>query len=354
MNNFNNFLNAFKKNNTFHTFVIAEAGVHHGCNLDNAKKLIDAAAHAGADAIKFQTYKAETLVTNWAPKYWQHQDDKDQGTQFDFFKRRDKFEYQDYAILYEYAQTKNIVFCSTPFDTQSVKWLEDLDIPFWKVASADIDNFPLLEQIAQTKKPIILSTGASYFNEIQVTVNFLKSKQVKDLALLHCNLAYPTPHKESNLSRIVKLKQLFPEMIIGYSDHTIPDNAVTIPVLAVALGAEIIEKHFTLDRMLPEDDHNHSLDAALLQQMIHSITIAEDAMSLDMEITDSEKPARINARRSLVAKDLIPEGSVLSNDMIIAKRPGGGISPSMLHKILSKKTKVEIKKDQQILHEHIA
>ncbi|GAG23088.1 unnamed protein product, partial [marine sediment metagenome] len=191
-------------------------------------------------------------------------------------------------------------------------------------------------------------TGASYLSEIQETVNFIKSKGGKELALLHCNLAYPTPNNEANLLRIIELKNRFPEIIIGYSDHTIPDDEVTIPLIAVALGAKIIEKHFTLDRNLPEDDHYHSVDPTLLHRMIERFKLAEDATTLTAEITDSEISARKNARRSLVANKTIPKGSIITPDMIIPKRPGGGISPALINKVLGRKVKAPIQMDQQI------
>ena len=344
-----NFLNQYKKNKSCNTFIIAEAGVHHDCNLNKAKELIDAATEGGADTIKFQTYKAETLVTHWAPTYWKQKKTGGYNTQFECFQKRDKFDFEDYQALYEYANKKGINFCSTPFDQQSVRWLNGIGIPFWKVASGDIDNYPLLEDIAKTQKPIILSTGASYFEEIRNTVDFLKSKGVKELALLHCTLSYPTSNKDANLSRIAALNSLFPEIIIGYSDHTIPDEAVLIPAIAVALGAKIIEKHFTLDRCLPEDDHYHSIDTTMLRQMINHIKLVEDATSLNVGIVASELPARKHARRSLIAKETIPNGTVLSADMIIPKRPGEGISPSQISKILGRKVNKTIEKDQQIL-----
>ena len=348
MNQNRNFMDLYKKNKSCKTFIIAEAGVHHGCRLDTAKKFIDAAARAGADAIKFQTYKANTLVTTWAPIYWQHSNSLQNGTQFDYFEKRDKFGFKEYRALSEYAAKRDIIFCSTPFDQQSVKCLNDLNIPFWKIASGDIDNYPLLEEIAKTQKPIILSTGASYLSEILETVRFLQTMGVTDLALLHCNLAYPTPDREANLLRIIKLRKTFPEILIGYSDHTIPDDGVTIPALAVALGAKIVEKHFTLDRTLPEDDHYHSVDPVMLDRMIQGIKLAEDATSLFTEITDSEIPARRNARRSLVANENIAKGSILNNEMVIPKRPGGGISPSLINKIVGRKVKTSIQMDQQI------
>jgi len=342
-----NFLTPLKSNNTCNAFIIAEAGVHHGCDIDAGKQLIDAAAAAGADAVKFQTYKAETLVTRWAPQYWESDGDAAE-TQFDCFAQRDKFDFADYAALAAHARRRGIHFCSTPFDLQAVRWLNDLDVPFWKVASGDIDNYILLAEIAKTGKPVLLSTGASYFSEIESSVAFLSSQGVQDLALLHCNLAYPTPDSEANLNRITALQARFPGTVIGYSDHTIPDREVTIPVAAAVLGAQVIEKHFTLDRALPEDDHYHAVDADLLAGMIQRIAQVEQATQPFVELTASELPARRNARRSLVAARTIAAGSVVTRDMIMPKRPGGGISPARVGEILGRTVRQTIPGDTQI------
>lgn len=344
----NNFLKPYKKNLSCRTFIIAEAGVHHNCKLSTAKKLIDAAHESGADAIKFQTYKSGMLVTKWAPKYWQIDDGVEEESQFDYFQKRDKFEYKDYQELSRYAGERGIVFCSTPFDRQAVKWLNDLDVPFWKIASADIDNFDLLHWVAQTKKPIILSTGASFFKEISKTVDYLQKKGVKDIALLHCNLAYPTPNHDANLNRIVELKKRYPDCIVGYSDHTIPDEQLFIPSIAVALGAQIIEKHFTLNRTLPEDDHYHSVDPVLLTRMVERFKLVEESIASTSEITDSEIPARKNARRSLVAIEEIAQGTLITMEMLAAKRPGGGIPVDQTNKIIGRRVKSNVQKDQQI------
>ena len=348
MKNVSNFMFRFKRNSACKTFIIAEAGVHHNGSLERARELISAAALAGADAIKFQIYKAETLVTQWAPIYWKSGDDKIVDTQYEYFMNKVPFESSDYNDLCKYASELGILFCSTPFDLEAVKLLEDLDVPFWKVASADIDNYPLLEAIARTNKPILLSTGASYFREVQETLTFLKSMDVEEIALLHCNLAYPTQDYESNLSRICALRNQFANVVVGYSDHTIPDENVTIPVLAVALGAQIVEKHFTLDRNLLEDDHYHSVDSSLLRKMIKGIQTAEDAISNFSEITQSEIDARNWARRSIVAMDIIPRGSIITEYMITSKRPGGGISPKYTKKIVGRVARKEIERDQQI------
>ncbi len=342
------FLERHKKNVSCRTFVIADAGVHHGCDLETARQLIVAAAHAGADAIKFQTYKADTLVTRWAPTYWQMAEAGGPATQFEYFESRDRFGFDEYRMLRDYAFAHDIVFCSTPFGVEAVDWLERLDVPFWKIASADLDNYPLLEAVARTGRPILLSTGASYFREVRETVHYLESLGVSQLALLHCNLAYPTPVDQANLGRIPALIDAFPGTPIGYSDHTMPAPDVMLPALAVALGACLVEKHFTLDRGLPNEDHAHSVDAALLRAMVTSIAAAEAATSLDLELTPSEWPARTHARRSLVARGAVAAGSVLTADTIAPKRPGGGISPAHYRSVVGRRARVDIPGDSQI------
>ena len=347
------FMDRFKTNRTCETFVVAEAGVHHGGSLARARALIDAAAHAGADAIKFQTYEAESLVTHWAPKYWTPAGDDETESQQDFFKKRGRFGPDAYAALAEHARGKGIIFCSTPFDLDAVRWLDAARVPFWKIASGDLDNFPLLAAVAGTGKPVILSTGAAYFHEIEASVDFLRSQGVDELALLHCTLAYPTPDDQANLGRIRELAERFPGVVIGYSDHTIPEHGATVPVLAVALGARIVEKHFTLDRTLAEDDHYHSVDPQLLAKMIRQIRIAEAAVSLNAEIAEAEWPARENARRSLVAAQSLASGTVLTADLVVPKRPGGGISPARIEDVLGRRTKTGVKMDQQIRWEDL-
>lgn len=342
-----NFLTRFKRNSACKTFIIAEAGVHHGGSLERARKLINAAASAGADAIKFQTYKASTLVTAWAPKYWELAGDDGSESQQAYFSKRDSFGFEEYKALAEHAAGRDIVFCSTPFDLEAIRWLDAVGVPFWKIASADINNFPLLEAVARTGKPVILSTGASLFREIEASIEFLREKGARDLALLHCTLAYPTPDDQANLGRIIELKKRFADLVIGYSDHTVPNDNATVPVLAVALGAQIVEKHFTLDRTLAEDDHYHSVDPGLLARMIRQIRLAEEAVALSREITDCEWLARNNARRSLVAAEPISPGTVLTTDLVIPKRPGGGISPALINKVVGRRTKTSIQMDQQ-------
>ncbi|HID61545.1 MAG TPA: acetylneuraminic acid synthetase, partial [Anaerolineae bacterium] len=231
------------------TYIVAEAGVNHKGNLDLARQMIWEAAGAGADAIKFQSYKAETLVTRWAPRYWE--DDEPSGTQFAIFKRSDVFGEREFTALYEECQRAGITFLSTPFDLRFVDFLNDLGMPAFKIASADLTNLPLLRHAARKGKPILMSTGASTLSEIRASVEAVRAEGNDQIVLLHCVLSYPTPDDEAHLLRIPALAREFPDIPIGFSDHTVPESCVIVPTAAVALGAQVIEKHFTLRRTWP-------------------------------------------------------------------------------------------------------
>ena len=338
--------------NRYAPFIIAEAGVHHNCSLEKAFALVDAAVLAGADAIKFQTYKAEKLVTTWAPRYWNCGENP--GTQFDTFKKRDKFGFTEYQQIAKYCMDKGIVFLSTPFDEEAVEWLEKLDMPMYKVASADITHFPMLKKIAQTGKPVLLSVGASELYEIQDTIAWLKLHGAQDIALLHCCLSYPTPYEQANLQKISGLRAAFPEMVIGYSDHTIPDDGISVLLGAVALGASIIETHFTLDRLLPEDDHYHAVDQLLLKRFVDGAKILTQALGADeIVVHPCEQAARANARRSIVAKACISAGTIINDQHLDFKRPGTGVSPVMVEDILGKRVIHDVAADGLILFDNV-
>lgn len=328
-------------------FIIAEAGVHHNCLIEKAFALVDAAVEAGVDAIKFQTYRAEKLVAVWAPRYWDCGEKP--GTQFDTFKERDKFGFSEYREIADYCKKKDILFLSTPFDEEAVDWLEKLDMPLYKVASADLTHYPLLKKIAQTGKPVLLSTGASELEEIQSAITWLQQHGTKEIALLHCSLCYPTPNDQAHIRKIQGLKAAFPECVIGYSDHTIPDDALSVLLGSVALGASIIETHFTLDRSLPEDDHYHALDVLLMKRFVEGSKILHLALGKgDIVVNECEIPARNNARRSIVAAVPILAGTVLTPELVDFKRPGTGMSPIDFKQVIGKKTKYNIEKDELI------
>lgn len=334
-------------------YIIAEAGVNHKCDLRTALSMVEKAKQAGADAIKFQTYKAHTLVTRWAPRYWQ--DPEPSGTQFAIFRQSDHFGPDEYAKLCEACVEHDIHFLSTPFDLPSVGLLDDLGVPAFKIASADITNRPLVEEIGRTGKPVFLSTGAATIAEIEAALGWLRDVDNGSVMVLHCVLSYPTAIEHASLARILMLQERFPDYSIGLSDHTIPDDCVTMTTAATALGAKAIEKHFTLGRDLPGDDHYLSLDPELLARTVEKVRMAEQALGEPYdEPLECELPARQNARRSIVAAADIPAGTTLEADHLIMKRPGTGISPADLAEVLGKTTSKPIAADSLVEWESLA
>ncbi len=326
-------------------YIIAEAGVNHSGNLNYAFKMIDEAAKSGVNAIKFQSYKAEKLASKYSPAYWDRNKESTE-TQFELFKKYDSFNNDDYKKLSEYSKKRKIDFLSTPFDTDFVDSLSKL-MPAFKVASADINNFELLEAIAKHNKPVILSVGASKKSEIDETISFLKKKKVKNLALLHCVLCYPTKNIDANLSGITFLKENYPDLVIGYSDHLLPTSNNLPLVLSWILGAKIIETHFTLDKKKDGNDHYHALDPKDLKNFVKS---CEDVSILlgnkEKKVLKCEKAARKNARRSIVASQKIKKGEILKRKHCLIKRPGTGIEPKFLKKLIGTKVKQNIDEDQ--------
>lgn len=325
-------------------YIIAEIGVNHEGSLDLAKRLIEEAAVGGAHAAKFQAYKAEKLAAKDSPSYWDLS--KEPSTsQFALFKKYDAFEPSDYELLAQHCQETGIDFLSTPFDLETVDFLNNL-VPAFKVASADITNVPQLRKVASTGKPIILSTGAATIPEIEFAVDTLRQSGCHDLALLHCVLNYPTPAARAQLGVIERLKMVFPDCVIGYSDHVVPDAEITALQVAVLLGATIIEKHFTHDKSLPGNDHYHAMDMHDLKRFLVKLKLIKDLIGRGPKNLDYELEARRNARRSIVAAREIPAGDVLSEENLSVKRPGYGLSPIFWDYLLGLKANKDIKQDQ--------
>jgi N-acetylneuraminate synthase len=334
------------------TYIIAEAGVNHRCKLDLALQLIREARQAGADAIKFQTYKADTLVTRWAPRYWE--DDEASGTQHAIFQQSDHFGPAEYQRMAEYCRQQQIAFLSTPFDDHAVHLLNELGVPAFKLASADLTNLSLLKQVARTGKPVIQSLGASTLDETDAWVNSAHAAGVRDICLLHCVLCYPTATPDANLRRIALLKRRFPHLLIGYSDHTDATVSTEVSVAAVTLGARVIEKHFTLDRSWPGDDHYHSADPPMLARMVAGVRTAEQILGHEYDgILPCEDQSRKFARRSIIAARALNAGETLSEDMLIMKRPGTGIAPTELPKLLGRKLRRPVKEDAALSWEDL-
>jgi len=341
-------------------FILAEAGVNYYdiANkediepLDAAKLMIAEAVHSGADGIKFQTYKADKLTVKNSPAYWDTTKETAKS-QYDLFKKFDKFNKDDYIELAKYSKAKKIIFMSTPFDTEAVEWLDEL-VPAFKIASADITNLPFISSIAKKRKPIFLSTGASTIEEIKDAVDVIKKEKNNQIVILHCILNYPTRYKDANLGMIVHLKNLFPNYLIGYSDHTLPDADMLVVTAAFLLGARVIEKHFTLDKTIVGNDHFHSMDSRDLKKFVDNIHLIEKTIgSTKKAPLDSESSSIKYARRSLVANIDIPKNNIIQPEMLIAKRPGTGISPKFWHDIIGKTAKRNIKKDEIISWEDI-
>jgi len=325
-------------------FIIAEAGVNHNGSVELAKKLIDAAKDAGADAVKFQTFKAESVVVKDAQKAEYQKETTGEGSQYVMIKKLELAE-EDFRELADYAEKKDIMFLSSPFDKDSVDLLHELDVPAFKVGSGEITNLPLLRYIAKKGKPIILSTGMSTLGEIEEALDVIRSEEVEDIILLHCVSNYPARVEDVNLRAMGTLKQAF-KLPVGFSDHTL---GITAPIAAVALGACVIEKHFTLDRNLPGPDHKASLEPDELKEMVKAIREVEKALGNGIKKpTKEEEKIKKVARRSIVAKVDISKGAIITEDMLDVKRPGTGIEPKYLKFIIGRKTKEDIKKDEII------
>ncbi len=331
-------------------YIIAEAGVNHECSMDLAKRLICEAKEGGAHAIKFQTYKAETLASKNSPSYW---DTTKESTtsQFQLFQRYDKFWKNEYEVLKTICDDEGIEFLSTPFDIESANFLNDL-MPAFKISSSDITNNPFIEHLCSFNKPIILSTGASYTWEVQRTVELI-NKQGNDLSLLHCVLNYPTDDVNAHLGMITDLQKNFPEYMIGYSDHTLPGDMDNL-LYATMLGSSILEKHFTHDKSLPGNDHYHSMDINDLKTFCKKLEHMLSVMgSFSKHAIESEEISRKNARRSLIANVDIKKGQTITKDMLTFKRPAFGISPSEINNVIGKTTNSDLNKDDILKWEHL-
>lgn len=323
-------------------YIIAEAGVNHEGSMELAKRLVDEAAEGGAHAIKFQTYKAHKIASKDSPSYWDLT--KEPCTsQFELFKKYDSFEEKDYIELHAHCEKKGIQFLSTPFDVEAVDWLNDL-MPFYKISSSDLNNHPFIEYMCKKGKPILLSTGSSHLWEIQETVALIQSYQVP-VSIMHCILNYPTPADKANLGMIADLREKFPYLTIGYSDHTLPGQMDNL-IYASLLGSVIIEKHFTHDKSLEGNDHYHAMDMQDLKLYTQKLKSVQTlAGSFDKAPLESEALSRQNARRSLVLKKDMRKDEVLTEESLTWKRPAKGIDPRYYKSILGQKVQQDLPED---------
>jgi N,N'-diacetyllegionaminate synthase len=326
-------------------FIIAEAGVNHNGDIHLAKQLIDAAKDAGADAVKFQTFKAEKTISRFAEKAEYQKESTGCGeSQLDMVRKLE-LSFPDFAELKDYCKQKGILFLSTPFDFESIQFLNDLDMPIFKIPSGEITNLPYLIKVAATGKPVIMSTGMSELDEVAEAVCILNDNGAGDITLLHCNTQYPTPFVDANIKAMLELKECF-GLPVGYSDHTL---GIEAPIAAVALGATVIEKHFTLNKNMEGPDHRASLEPNELKAMVSAIRNIELALGDGKKKpSQSELPNKAIARKSIVAKCDIRAGDLLTEENLTVKRPGSGISPMQWFEIIGMNAKRDFKEDELI------
>ncbi|MBN2186830.1 MAG: N-acetylneuraminate synthase family protein [Dehalococcoidia bacterium] len=341
-------------------FLIAEAGVNYYdiakerniSPLEAAKLMVIEAAEAGADAIKFQTYKADKLAVRSSPAYWDTTKES-VDSQYELFKKYDSFWEDEYRELAGCAKAHNIIFMSTPFDEEAVDLLTEL-VPVFKISSSDITNIPFIKHVAKRGKPIFLSTGASTIEEIRDAVCAIESEGNREIVVMHCVLNYPTHYQHANLLAIRHLRNMFPEYIIGYSDHVLPDTQMLVLTTAYLLGARVIEKHFTLNKSLPGNDHYHAMEPQDLRIAVGNLQFMMEILGSGEKDIQNEIQARMYARRSVVAKVDIAQGTKIIQDLVTCKRPGTGISPKLLGSIIGKTATRNIKADEILSWEELA
>jgi len=330
------------------TFIIAEAGVNHNGSLEMAFQLIDVAVAAGADAIKFQTFKAEKVIAANAPKAgYQMETIGSDESQLEMVKKLELDE-AAHVKLYQYCQEKDIRFLSTPFDLESIDLLDRLGLEIFKIPSGEITNLPYLRKLGALKKRLILSTGMANLGEIEDALDVLTESgtPLGNITVLHCNTEYPTPFEDVNLRAMLTIRNAFPGISVGYSDHTL---GIVVPIAAVAMGARVIEKHFTLDRNLPGPDHRASLEPHELSAMISGIRNIEKALGTGIKKpSPSEMKNKPVARKSIVAACSIQRGELFTKKNITVKRPGTGISPMRWDEIIGRKAGRDYKTDEII------
>jgi sialic acid synthase SpsE len=324
-------------------YVIAEAGVNHNCDVALGRRLIETAKASGADAIKFQSYTASRIATRIAPRYWVEPKDP-QGTQWDTFDRLDKLSDDDFRALLKHAGDTGITAFSTPFDDDAVDFLAALDMPAFKIASADLTCHPLMERAARRGKPMILSTGTATLAEVEEALDVCRRAGNDTVVLLHCTLKYPCPPEGINLRMMQHLMQAFPGVPVGLSDHSL---GISVPQAAVALGACMIEKHYTVDKTLPgSPDHHLSVDPPEFRALVDGIRSIESALGSPVKgLEPLEKEAWLYARRSVTSARAIPKGAVVSREMLTYKRPGTGISPRFFEMVVGRVARMDIPDD---------
>jgi len=335
-------------------YLIAEIGVNHfdiaqehgTTPIEAAKEMVTEAVEAGVDAVKFQSYSAESLASENSPAYWDTEKEETE-TQYELFEKYDDFGAEEFEEIAEWTEENyDADFLSTPFDFHAVGYLEDL-VPAYKIASADITNHPLLRKVASKGKPVLLSTGASTVGEIDEAVRVIEDEATDpNICLLHCVLQYPTDEENANLGMIEHIADVYPELSVGYSDHVPPDDGMVTLLNAMVRGAEVIEKHFTLDKRLKGNDHYHAMNPEDIRRFRENARIlVKTTGEYSKEPIEVEEDSRRHARRSLVAAKDIAEGEVVTREHIDIKRPGTGISPKMVEVVVGRVARKEISAD---------
>lgn len=315
-------------------YIIAEAGVNHNGKLEIAKRMVSAAKQAGCDCIKFQTFQAERLVTGQAERsVYQRENTRSNDSQYKMLKDLE-LSAQNFAELKLCCENEGIDFLSTPFEEVSAQLLWELGLSTWKIPSGEITNQPFLQKIGSYRQKVILSTGMSTLEEVERAVGWLRASGTEDITLLHCTSNYPTPPNEVNMRAMLTLQEQF-QLPVGYSDHT---EGIVIPIMAAAMGACMIEKHFTLDRTMPGPDHKASLEPDELRQMVQGIRTVEQAFGTGEKVpAQSEFATQIAARKSIVLSHAVPAGQPLRMEDLAIKRPGSGIAPFRLTEVIGQK-----------------
>ena len=333
-------------------YLIAEMGVNfydtaktlNITPLEAAKLYIDAAAEVGVDCAKFQSYKAGTIVSKNSPAYWDTTKESTK-TQYELFLKHDSFGEAEYKELCDYTHSKGMDYTSTPFDYASADYLSAM-VDFYKISSSDLSNLPFIRYIGTKGKPVILSVGASFLSEVDEAVRTLKEAGCSDITLLHCVLSYPTSPDDANLLIIRTLKNVFPDIKIGFSDHVAPDDSMLTLSTAYLLGAEVIEKHFTLDKTLTGNDHYHAGDPDDFKKAISNFQWIDRILGKpEKTVLDCEQIPRREARRSLVLTRSLKNGEIINAEDIMAKRPGTGISPAFTDVVIGRRAKRDLEED---------
>lgn len=341
-------------------YVIAEMGVNfydtakalNISPLEAAKLYIDKAADAGVDCAKFQSYKADTIVSKNSPAYWDLTKEPTK-TQHALFKKHDSFNEDDYKILCDYTHEKGMDFTSTPFDYNSADFLENM-VDFYKISSSDLSNLPFIRHIGSKGKPVYISVGASYLSEVDEAIRVLKESGCEDIVILHCVLSYPTDPGNANLRVIETLKKVFPDVRVGFSDHVAPDDTMMTLATAYLLGAEVIEKHFTLDKTLQGNDHYHAGNPEDFRRAINNFKWIDTVLGRpEKTILECEEIPRREARRSLVLTRNMKAGEVITESDIMAKRPGTGIAPKFTEIVIGRTIRMDLEEDTVLTWEMV-